>query len=68
MRSIEGKLNLRIELKIGLIAFLLIAIFSLSRDVSILGSLQRGLVGNDILLVWVVIIRAISDWLRKSKE
>ncbi len=68
MRSIEGKLNLRIELKIGLIAFLLIAIFSLSRDVSILGSLQRGLVGFVILLVWVVIIRAISDWLRKSKE
>ena len=68
MRSIEGKLNLRIELKIGLITFLLIVIFSLSRDVSILGSLQRGLVGFVILLVWVVIIRAISDWLRKSKE
>jgi len=61
MRSIEGKLNLRIELKIGLITFLLIVIFSLSRDVSILGSLQRGLVGFVILLVWVVIIRAISD-------
>lgn len=68
MRSIEEKLNLRIELKIGLITFLLIVIFSLSRDVSILGSLQRGLVGFVILLVWVVIIRAISDWLRKSKE
>ncbi|RLE07864.1 hypothetical protein DRZ78_02245 [Candidatus Aerophobetes bacterium] len=68
MRSIEEKLNLRIELKIGLTAFLLIVIFSLSRDVSILGSLQRGLVGFVILLVWVVIIRAISDWLRKSKE
>jgi len=61
-------MDLRTELKIGLIAFFLIVTFSLSRDVSILGSLQRGVVGFVVLLIWAVIIRAISDWLRRSKE
>jgi len=60
-------MDLRIELKVGLIAFLLIAIFSLSRDVSILGSLQRGLVGFVILFIWMIIMRAISGWLRSKK-
>jgi len=61
------KSTLRLELKAGIIIFLIIFIVCLSKDVSLLGSFKKALAGFVIILVWIVIIRLVLEWLSKGK-
>jgi len=51
--------RIRIELKIGLIGFVLMLIISLSKEISLWKSLQRAMGGFVFFLIWTIIIKII---------
>jgi len=62
------KSTLRLELKAGIIIFLIIFIVCLSKDVSLTGSFKKALAGFVIISVWTAIIRQVLEWLNKVKR